>query len=196
MHEAVGAQGLLPGNFGKAGSIRPGSDVARLRSLNSDVVAEDEAKRIVIAAVGGADGFPGLKGGIEGEVIEFRFHAVERNCGDRLRRWWIGRGHPWSEVSLECGEVFGGDFGFGMQLSETRQGHGAELNHIDRFEQRWSLHGGRPRSESGEVQVLAGGENVVRKEPVAGANLIEPGEAAFVGGATVTVVAENLSDLG
>ena len=70
-YQAIVTGFLLPRNLGEARSVRPGRDVAGIRGVHSDLIAEDEAESVVVASIGGADQFPVLEGRVERESIEF-----------------------------------------------------------------------------------------------------------------------------
>lgn len=125
MREAVRTQLLPPCDFGEARTIRPRRDLARLRRLDSNVVAEHEPKSIVVAAIGGAQRLPVLELRIERESIELRLYrrqghrcgglsgARRRYCCRGLRTDAFGRiasltcrGRPWGKICLQRRQLF------------------------------------------------------------------------------------------
>src|SRR5437868_10360695 len=71
MDEAVGSTLLLPCDLGEASAVGPWRDAAGMRGLESRTVTQDEAERVVVAAIGGAEELPAFEGGIEGEAAGF-----------------------------------------------------------------------------------------------------------------------------
>ena len=119
----------------------------------------------------------------------------------RLRRVAVRRGGGWRgpgrEIGLEGGEFFGGDFGFGVEaVRNCGSGMAPSWIMADGFIERGFLRGGGLGAEGGEVEMLAGGEDVMPDEPVGGDDFVEPGEAALVRVAAVAIFFEDVMDFG
>ena len=87
---------------------------------------------------------------------------------------------PRSKVSFQFGKLFGADLRFRMQCGETWQRHGAQLNHVDSFEERGLLHSYRLAPKRREVKMLSRVKNVFSHQPITRLNFVEPCETSLV----------------